>query len=626
MSPRLDLWRRCLGKCPPFSLPRYLKLVTAWYFRILSIRNLKKAGPFILHFALTIVVAFVTLYLIDSPSGDRIYNLNNRRPRFTDLDGGKTIASIKSSRPLQSDITTALSIAASATRAAAAVWAGKLLWRCAFMFMEKGEITIAGFSKIVDGGITTLLWPRDVANRKNVFLIYLIIFTCFGMDYFSSILTGSVTWQPTFTLVGGFVPVVNITEGAAGQDISPYRNESVVVSDTIERGAALALVSWGNLNTNSSYLTLPSNLTRRAIIQWADTQTVQILPIGSTMDTIRLPYFKVNNFKYIADPEAVLSNEQISLLNDSSIYNPYIKDQGFAAFLPDASWGPGSNPNLPEPTNVSESRILSIRVLSPTDSNCTSPFSDFFIPSNVNFYPTLTANSTRYSCFAFANVTYTAGGAVCQNCKIVSPAVVEGNIDDKDLQPVPDPLTVEALAIAPSVGTHTLLTVFADVTSDISTPLNSLAIEFVSRAYQSAWSSLVLSLGYIGPNNQTSVSFALPASHPTVTRWRVYVWAGLQLTLLLCGVAFAYWQSHFRHPWFSDPTMIAFQLDTARIFQQGAVAPKDPWDPDAEYPAGKLQLEDYDHQRPGQPRAVTLIQRNVKYTELENMETKPSDP
>jgi len=281
----------------------------------------------------------------------------------------------------------------------------------------------------------------------------------------------------------------------------------------------------------------------------------------------------------------------------------------------------------PDPTNVSESRILSIRVLSPTDQNCTSPYPDSFIPSNVNFYPTLTTNSTRYSCFAFANVTYTAGGADCQNCKIVSPAVVEGNIDGKNLQPVPDPLTVEALAITPSVGTHTLLTVFADVTTDVSTPLNSLAIEFVSRAYQSAWSSLVLTLGYIGPNNQTSVSFALPASHPTVTRWRVYVWAGLQLGLLLCGITFAYWQSHFRHPWFSDPTMIAFQLDTARIFQQGAVAnPKDPWDPDAEPPAGRLQLEDYDHQRPGQPRAVTLIQRNVKYTELTDMEMKPFTP
>ena len=156
-------------------------------FRILSISPYKKALPFIVHFLMTIFVAFVTLCVIDWR--DRIYNLNHRRPHFTDLDGSTTKAGIKSYRLLQSDITTALSVAASATRAAAAVWAGKLLWRYAFMLMEKGEITIAGFSKVVDGGIMTLLRPRDVANRKNAFLVYLIIFTCFGMDYVSSILT-----------------------------------------------------------------------------------------------------------------------------------------------------------------------------------------------------------------------------------------------------------------------------------------------------------------------------------------------------------------------------------------------------------------------------------------------------
>ena len=58
--------------------------------------------------------------------------------------------------------------------------------------------------------------------------------------------------------------------------------------------------------------------------------------------------------------------------------------------------------------------------------------------------------------------------------------------------------------------------------------------------------------------------------------------------------------------------MIAFQLDTAEIFKKGRVAnPKDPWDPTAEYPAGKLQLQDYDHEHPGQPRAVILVQEDT---------------
>jgi hypothetical protein len=578
------------------------------------------AVPFIFHLLMTIFVAFVTLYVIDWPG--RVYNLNHRRPQIVEVDGSITEAGIKSFRPLQSDITTVLSVAASATRAAAVCWTGNLLWRYAFMLMEKGEITIAGFSKVVDGGIMTLLRPRDVANRKNVFLVHLIIFTCFGMDYFSSILTGSVTWKLSSIMVEGSVPVANIKQGIAGDDISFYRNGSFFVSAAIEGGAAFDLVSWGTLNTDSSKpnsnLPIPSNITRRAIIQSADIQTIQNLPIDSTLDSIRMPYFTVDKFEYITDPDASLTSQQKLLLNDSSVYNPYNNNQGFAAFLPDTSWGPGSDPNLPDPITVTESRILSIQVLlAPlSDPSCNSSFPASYMLSGVNFYLTLTTNSTYYSCFAFANVTYTAGGAICQDCKIISPAVVEGNLYSANLQPVPDPLTIEALAITPSVAAHSLLTGFTDVSSgasnSVETSLQSYAIEFVSRGYQCAWSYLVVELGDLGPENQTNVVFAIPASQPTVLRWRVYFWVGLHLGSLLCGITFAYWQSHYRHPWFSNPTMIAFQLDTAGIFKEGRVVNlKDPWDPTAKYPAGRLQLQDYDHERPGQPRAVILMQEDL---------------
>ncbi|KIJ91897.1 hypothetical protein K443DRAFT_685672 [Laccaria amethystina LaAM-08-1] len=578
---------------------------------ILSISHYKKAVPFILHFLMTLLVAFVALNVIGSP--DTVYNLNHRRPRVMELDGRKTWDRLKSSRPLQSDITTALSIAASGTRAAAAWWAGKLLWRYAFMLMEKGEITVAGFSKVVNGGIMTLLWPREVANRKNVFLVYLIIFTCFGMDYVSSILTGSVTWQPSFVMLEGWIPLTDIPQGIPGADISRYRNSSFSVSVAIEGGAALELVSWENLNTNSSNLPIPSHITRRAIIQLADIQTIQNISLNSMLDSIRLPYFRVVNFEYITDPDATLTSHQKLLLNDSSDYNPYSNDWGLAAFLPDTFWGPGTDPNLPDPVTVSESRILAIRLFPASGPDCSSTFPESFIPSSVNFYPTITASSTNYSCFAFANVTYIAGGTICHNCMIVSPAVVEGNMST--LRPVPDPLTIEALAITPSVATHSLFTGFTDISSGalngVESYVQRYVTEFVSRAYQSAWSYLAYDLGGLGPDSQTDVTFAIPASHPAILQWRVYFWAGLHVGVLFCGITFAYWQSHYRHPWFSNPRMAAFQLDTAGIYKEGRVAdPKDPWDPTAEYPAGRLQLQNYDHERPGQPRAATLIQED----------------
>jgi len=108
-----------------------------------------------------------------------------------------------------------------------------------------------------------------------------------------------------------------------------------------------------------------------------------------------------------------------------------------------------------------------------------------------------------------------------------------------NLQPVPDPLTIEALAITPLVEAHSLLTGFTYVLSNgMETSLQSSAMESVSWAYQSAWSYLVVELSGLGPENQMSVVFAIPASCPTILQWRstfglVYIWGACYVALLL---------------------------------------------------------------------------------------------
>ena len=543
----------------------------------------------------------MVLVLIDPAGADRVYNLNQRRPRFIDLNGTTRVVSNRNIKLLQSDITTVISLLASATRAAAAWWAGKLLWRCAFMFMEKSEITLAGFSKVISGGITVTLSPSHVSSRRNWLLVYVIIFICFVMNYFSAILTGSITWRPAFTLVDGVVPLTTLTEGIPGFDISFYRSQQLLASQVIELAASLAVVSWGVTNTNSSNLPLPSNLTRRAIIQAVNLH----LPPNSTLETILLPYFTVENFEYITDPASTLSSQQWSLLNDSSPYNPYLLGQGFAALFPDSSWGPGSSTTLPSPVNVSESRILGIQVESPSDPSC-PPLANPMVPQNITPYLTSIINAPLYSCFIFANMTYKASAAICRDCVIVSPTVVQGHMGR--VHPISDPLTIEALAIAPSVGTSILFSIYADPVPSDSSTLQDIAIEFVSRSYQSAWSSLATVLGSVAQHNQTSVLIAVPASRPSVVLWRVYFWAGLHLAVLLGGIAFVYFQSRFHHPWISHPMTAAFLLDTTGIFKEGGAAnAMDPWNPDAKYPAGKLKLNDYDPTRPGQARTVVLV-------------------
>jgi hypothetical protein len=564
--------------------------------------SVKGVLPFALHFFLTIFSVFVALHFIDPAGENRVY-LNQRRTKFTDVNGFTRVA--KTKIILQSNITSMLSLLASATRAAAAWWAGTLLWRCAFMFMEKSEITLAGFSKVVEGGIMAMLSRQHVSSRRNWLLVYSIIFICFVMDHFSAILMGSITWQPSFTLVDGVVPLTNLTEGAAGLDLSFYRSQQLLVSQVIQLAASLALVSWGVINTNSSNLPVPSNLARRAIIQSSNWQGIQFLPPNSTLEMIRLPYFKMEKFEYIPDPESTLSSQQWALLNDSSPYNPYLLGQGFAALFPDGSWGPGSSTALPSPVNVSESRILGIQVEAPSVPACT-PLANSTVPQNITPYLTSIINATYYSCFIFANMTYTASAAICRNCEIVSPTVVQGDMDYVDR--IADPLTIEALAITPSVGTLIAFSAYADPVTNYSSTYQDVAIEFVSRSYQSAWSSLATILVDGTQQNQTSVMIAVSASHPSVLRWRVYFWAGLHLAVLLGGITFVYYQSRFHHPWVSHPMTAALLLDTTGICKEDGVAnAMDPWNPDAKYPDVKLKLNDYDPTRPGQPRSVVLM-------------------
>jgi len=317
--------------------------------------SVKDVLPFVLHFFLTIFSLIVALYLIDPVGVYRVYNLNQRRPHFINVDGLTRVADIRDTKLLQSDITTMLSLLASTMCAAVVWWAGKLLWHCAFMFMEKSEITLAGFSTVILGGITTMLSPKHISSRRNWLLVYATVFICFVMDYFSAILMGSITWQPAFTLVDGVVPLTNLTEGVPGSDISFYRSQQLLVSGAIELAASFALVSWGFTIMNSSSLPLPSNLTWRIIFQPSTLEGIQLLPPNSTLETIRLPYFQVEKFEYITDPESTLSSHQWSLLNDSSPYNPYLLGDASIALFPDGSWGPGSSTTLPSPVIVSES-------------------------------------------------------------------------------------------------------------------------------------------------------------------------------------------------------------------------------------------------------------------------------
>ncbi|EDR00790.1 uncharacterized protein LACBIDRAFT_312970 [Laccaria bicolor S238N-H82] len=526
-----------------------------------------KYGPFGVHFGLTALIATVCLCFLDG----RTFNTNSRRPQYVEADG--SFSHSKSYAPLQSDITTAVSLAASATRVAAGWWATGLVWRSIFVAMEQGGIFAEGLSQVASSRPPAYC---HIIQKSNVVIIYIILVATFAIDYFSAALTGSLVWEPASTLMPGRVALTGITRGVSGIDISGYFNHKPNRTLVVEVGSAAAIVAWGSHPPDFLNGAEPSTVFRRVI------KGAQYISINSTLNTT-MPYFDLVAFEWVLDPAQVLTEKQLPLFHDDSEFSPYSADVGVGGLLPDSYWGPSESVmgrKLGDSHNVSETRLFIFRV-GRYDSDV------WPCPQNYTIDPGFQVNLHGYrfqgyytDCFAIAKMTYRAGAITCQsrNCRLISSTIVEAQ---PPFSLVGDPLTSMALALAPLLCTNFFFSNYA-VPSNYGTRRN-LAIELTSRAYQAAWAALSNVL--ISESDDATVEIALPTLRTKVIRWRIYLWVALHLLVLVLGLLFIYVQSHCNHPWVEDLAMAIFWLDTRAGLANlpgGQCVVSDPWQPGME--------------------------------------------
>ncbi|EDR03766.1 uncharacterized protein LACBIDRAFT_331186 [Laccaria bicolor S238N-H82] len=541
--------------------------------------NFYKYRPFVVHFALTVLVASICLSYLDH----RTFNVNSRRPQYREVDGSVAYASFYA--PLQSDITTAVSLAATITRVAGGWWATGYIWRSAFVAMEQGGISTKGLSQAISNCPPA---PRHFTRKSNMVIIYVALFATFAIDYFSAALTGSFIWETAVTQVPGKILLNGITDGTVlkkqsisdsvfiGNDLINYESEIMMMA------SASASIAWGTSQPDSILnITEPSTTFRRVI------NGAQYLSTHSILANVTMPYFAVDAFEWVRDPHQVLTDGQLSLLyQNASGYSPFlIRANGTGGLLPDGQWGNGPmirDPHMP----ISETRLFTFRIWIPWSYPTTAAP---LCPQNYTIDPGLVINFISGSdypdgrdCFAIANVSYRAGVISSQNCKIISANVVEAQ--------APYPIignfqSAEALGIAPLLAANFFL-------SNYAIPLNfgtnrNLGIELASRAYQAAWAALADY--YTASANATTVQIALPTLRAEITHWRVYLWVALHLWVLALGLLFAYIQSRCDHPWVEDPTMAVFWLDTTAALQRVS----DPWQPGRELREGGMLILEY---------------------------------
>ena len=496
--------------------------------------------PLILHLLSVLTLIIVIKTFVDGQD----FNLQSRKAmaRFT---------------PLQSDITTVVSGGVAIVRSFAAMWSASIVWRCIFMLMKSGGISLEQIDLLLTWQVH--LRPRLKSSQRIGLLISIITLVAFPCHLSGPILTGSITWSSSHR-PSGKQEVVGIEAGYTG-DLSDVAfsylyplNYSASPLSLYSVGRPLAAsfagTAWQSQSANAQ--------TMKRVIR-----SVAHLPINSTLNNVTLPYFAVTKLEWIKDPVKELRPALLqSYLNDSD-WNPfrsitnYISMPGTFALIPD-TWGVLTPPD-PDTGIVSEKCIV-VGKYSLQKTCDDSPFGG--LPPNIG--PYVDTNITaRTDCYIYGRISYVAGAAECRDCRISAWLTVQ---NDTSVTVLPSVTTMYALGMMPVVAE---LMREQNVSLPIAfNNLNVYVTELLMRSYASSWTYLT-NLMSDPARLPTYVQIAVPTSRANVLWWRVLLWLSLNLMFTISGLIFLIVQRLCNQPLIGNPSLAALLLDTTEILHKG---------------------------------------------------------
>ena len=427
-----------------------------------------------------------------------------------------------------------------------------MTWRCTFILMEKTGVSLEDIS-----WITTFQMPAKLAVRQGttITIIAIILLLAFPSQLSAPILTGSITWAPGENTAQGDQPATDITLASDGTAWSDYRTYSEDVQAVSARALGIADTAWGGLKAGT---------TMKRILQ-----STTHLPVNSTLNNITIPYFTVDAIEWIknpalnaSDPADSITQHDIDAVQPGGSFNPYFVGALVTAFIPDGAWGPPTT-GYPSPTTISETRTmwaLYNHISSATPPTSCSPSNDGFfggLPSDVNFYVDVHAGAYT-NCIVFARVTYTAGAAVCDSCRLSASTVAQ---PDAAVQVIADPMTFEATTLMPLLSTNMGL---GGSSVSPSANITQYIMDILPRSYGAAWTALS---DYLAADATltTSVTIPVPVLTAHVRLWRVYLWVVLNLMLTLSGMLLLFVQHLCVNRLVVDTDIAILLLDTRRV-------------------------------------------------------------
>jgi hypothetical protein len=480
--------------------------------------------PLILHFLSTLTLIAVLIFYVNGND----FTLQSR-------------SSLSNFTPRQSDITTAISSSIVICRLFAGVWASAMLWRCVFILMHKGGISLEQIHSL-------LTWHIHVAHREPSqgygLLVTIILLAALPSQLSGPILTGSITWSSSHRFTKG--PSMNIT---FFPDDAPL---PLILDTGLDRYYSLGGKLAPSLASSTWKDSLADKWTMRRLLFNAPD-----LPINSTLNNVTLPYFSVTKLEWIKDPEFELPTSIIqSCLNNSDL-NPLNDGYHATIFLliPDV-WGGAIIPT-PYTGIISETRFVVARYGEPCNATPVDPSAPqpLYLPAKIGG---ITWDTTS-TCLKFGRVTYVAGEAECKDCRVSALAIVQ---NDTALTVRPSKETLLAIAIMPIVmPIMNLQNNSLPNTGDVDWYVTQQLIRSYAASwtfFADAWMNML----------STDVQIPIPTSRANVLLWRAGLWLGLNLLFTLSGLLFLFTQRKSGQQLIGNPPLTALLLDTSQVLHE----------------------------------------------------------
>ncbi|KAH7335036.1 hypothetical protein B0J17DRAFT_733035 [Rhizoctonia solani] len=503
-------------------------------------------APLALHLFGSVAITTTLIYALDG----RHFHLD-RQPRVKLADGTYQYGQLGRYNILQSDVTTLLSVALVILRWVTAAWAGPLCWRVIFLLAGRNGLRRRDIRWVSSYGV---LPPATHLRHSHNLLAGLILIFTLAPYPGSPLVTGSISWVPGSSIIDlPFRPTINLTgpavpdpelEASSGVLLPTFSTDVVINFNT----------AWGQDVEDSVF--------KRVVPSAAQ------LPINSTVENVYVPFFSVSRIEWF--PKAAIEATIYSTVRGPPTNNAYVSFfQPFVEQLGQpGAVGLVTNYSYFDPPSSPQSLTMLVNVARGHlgyNDECNSTTT--FLPNHTtvpSFRLKALFSGTKLfleGCYAYANVSYTAGYGTCRACRVGSYSTVQNVTELEDVK------TSGIIRYLPVLMREYLptLTPVRRSLPNMADGLDTYLKAALIRSHSALWNTW--NDGFNPdpiPRNSTYKS-AFSTLKAEVDQARVCAWLALQLSLTLAGLVFIWLQWNSEHPLNGDTSMIPFDIDSTEV-------------------------------------------------------------